>query len=400
MSSQPLPSIVAYGEGARLVRERGALMIYNKWLRPLSRGIKAGQLVVVEDEEGELLGCGFFDDVGPVGVRLAELGGCSSSSPWEIILSNLERALRARKAYKLVCSTCAYRLVHSDGDWLPGLIVDVYGDLAVYQSSSIVWDIHGRLVVDAIVEVTGVEAVYEKSTQRTRKDIGLKPREDLRYGSKTRTVVEEDEVKFIVDVRKAQKTGLFLDHRFNRIEFGEFSRGNVLDLFSYTGGFGLHSLVRGNADKAVFVEEDEKAVEILKENLELNKVADKAKIVVGNVWDYLRHAISKRDQYDAIAVDPPAFIPYPEAYEKGLRAYRVLYSQVTRIASPDALVFLSSCSTHLSHEGFIRVVAEALTRAKRRYTVLGGLRGMPPDHPVRPSSPHLNYLKALFIYIH
>lgn len=398
--SQPPPTIIAYGEGARLVREQGVVIVYNKWLRPLAQDIRAGQLVVVEDEEGSLLGCGFYDNIGPVGVRLIELGSCSTSNPWEAIVSRLERALKARKRAGLVCGNCAYRLVNSDADWLPGLVVDVYGDMAVYQSSSIVWDVNEKLLVEAIIETTGAGSVYEKSSQRARRDIGLEPREGLRYGSKKRVVVEEDEVKLVVDVEKAQKTGLFLDQRLNRIEFGGLARGTILDLFAYTGGFGLHALVKGGAEKAVFVEEDERAVEMLRENLELNRVAGRARIVAGNVWDYLRTAISKREEYSGVAVDPPAFIPSPENYEKGLQAYRRLYSQALRLASRDSIVFLSSCSTHLSREEFTRMLASILAGSRRHYTVLGGLRGMPPDHPTRPGAQYLDYLKAVFVYLY
>ena len=396
MPREPLPSIVVGGEGARLVKSRGVLMVYRKWVVEKPPGLEPGSLVVVEDEDGDLLGCGLYDTVGPVALRLLDLWGCSGGSVEELLRLRLEQAYEARRRAGLAGPGMGYRLVHSDGDMLPGLIVDVYNDLAVYQSSSIVWDIHGGLVARLVAEVAGVEAVYEKSTQRTRRDIGLEPREGLRLGSKTSTTVEEGPARFIVDPRRGQKTGLFLDQRLNRLDFGRLAEGRVLDLFAYTGGFGIHALLNG-AREAYFVEEDEKAVELLKENLKLNRVEGRARILVENAWRFLTRARQRGWRYDSAAVDPPAFIPHQGAYERGRRAYHRLYASAARLVEPGGLLFLSSCSTHLTRDDFTGLVAEAMASARRRYTPLGSVRGMPPDHPARPGAPHLEYLKALML---
>jgi len=394
--AEPLPSVVVTGEGARLVREKGVAMVYSKWVKPLAQRPRLGQLVVVEDEEGELLGCALYDTVGPVALRLIELHRCSYGSPEEAIRSLLERAYMARRRLGLTRGPApGYRLVHSDGDMLPGLIVDYYAGLIVYQSSSAVWDHHRNTLVEALVELLEPSHVYEKSTQRTRRDIGLEPVEALRYGRGDPTaVIEEEGVRFLVDPRRGQKTGFFLDQRLNRARFGRLAQGSVLDLFAYTGGFGIHALVNGTARKAVFVEEDSRALELLRENLRLNNVEGRARLVEANVWSFLRRAVARRERYDAVAVDPPAFIPHPGAKERGVKAYRRLFRDSLRLAASGANLVLSSCSTHLGRDEFRTIVAEAAAEARRNYTPLGGVEGMPPDHPVRPSSPHLEYLKA------
>ncbi len=391
MARAPLGTVRVRGEGARLVEKKGALMIYRKWVE--ARGVDHGELVVVENERGETIGCGFYDEVGPVALRLVETLDCSFASPEEVLYTLLERSYDARRRAGLVGAEKGYRLVHSDGDYLPGLIVDVYSELAVTQLSSAVWDKYRDLVTRLVVEVTGARHVYEKSVQRTRLDIGLKPFEKLLYGDKTTTIIREGDSVFFVDARHGQKTGFFLDQRMNRLDFGRLARGRVLDLFSYTGGFGIHALVAG-AERAVFVEEDENAIRILRKNLEINRVADRAQIVNENVWGFLgrKHG----ELYDAVAVDPPAFIPHPGAYVQGSRAYRKLYSRALRLASSSGLVFLSSCSAHLPRQDFASIVAEAFQLAGKHYLPLGDIRGMPPDHPVRPAAPHLSYLKALF----
>jgi len=401
MPQEPLPSVVVHGEGARLVREKGVLLVYNKWVRPLAAKPEPGQLVVVEDEEGGLLGCGLYDTVGPVALRLVELYRCSYGTAGEAVRARLAEALEARRRLGLADGEApGFRLVHSEGDQLPGLVVDYYAGLVVYQSSSVVWDRLRPVLVEALVEALQPRLVYEKSTQRSRRDIGLEPVEAVRYGrGEPRAVIEEDGARFLVDPRRGQKTGFFLDQRLNRRRFGRLAGGKVLDLFAYTGGFGIHALVNGEAEEAVFVEEDEHAVELLRENLRLNRVEDRARIVADNVWAFLRRALARRQRYDAIAVDPPAFIPHPAAKERGARAYRRLYRDSLRLAAPGASLVLSSCSTHLARDEFRDTVASAAASARKNYTPIGGVEGMPPDHPVRPSSPHLDYLKALHLLI-
>jgi len=394
---QPLHAVRVRGEGARLVKKKGVLMVYRKWVE--ARHVEHGELVVVEDESGDIIGCGFYDSVGPVALRLVELFDCTFLGPEEAIYTLLERSLRTRERLGLVGPETGYRLVHSDGDYLPGLVVDVYAELAVMQLSSAVWDKHRALIAKAVSETTGARHVYEKSTQRTRLDIGLKPYEKLLLGEKTAITIVEGDARFYVDARLGQKTGFFLDQRLNRLEFGRLARGRVLDLFSYTGGFGIHALL-GGAEEAVFVEEDERAIDILKKNLELNKVLGKARIVNENAWNYLKRVHGSGQGFDAVSVDPPAFIPHPGAYERGLRAYRKLYATSIELVRPGGIIFLSSCSTHLPRQDFADVVAEAFQVARRSYTPFGDIRGMPPDHPVRPSAPHLAYLKGFFASVH
>ena len=393
--ARPLPAVRVYGEGARSLK-RGSLLVYRKWVRGRR---EAGDLVVVEDERGDVLGCALYDTVGPVALRVVELGGCSYSTAEEAIRDRVEKAYALRRRLGLVGPGKGYRLVHSDGDLLPGLIVDVYDSLAVYQSSSIVWDRLAEILVNSLVEVLGPETtVYEKSVQRTRRDIGLEPREALRRRGRTglRVVIEEGAARFLVDPRIGQKTGFFLDQRLNRIEAERLVEdgSTVLDLFSYTGGFGIHALLAG-ARQAVFVEVDEKAVKLLRENLRLNRVEERAHVVNENAWTYLR---KPGTPFNAVFVDPPAFIQAEKDYEKGFNAYRRLYRRAVQLLKPPALVFLSSCSTFLRVSDFRQLVSEALEG--RDYRLVGDVRGAPPDHPGRLLDPHLTYLKAVYVEVY
>ena len=402
-SGSPLPVVRVHGEGVQALRN-GSLMVYRKWVRP-AQHLDAAALVIVEDAgTGDVLGCGFYDTHGPVALRVIELGDCSFSSAWEAIVDRLERAYRLRRALGYAAPGRAYRLVHSDGDLLPGLIVDVYDGLVVYQSSSIVWDTLRDTLVNALAEVLGEDVtVYEKSVQRTRLDIGLRPVEGLRrqgrYGLKV--VVEEGSVKLVVDPRIGQKTGLFLDQRLNRIETERLVAGlldgdaAVLDLFSYTGGFGLHALAAG-ARSVVFVEEDAKAVTLLRENLRVNRLEGaNVRVVNDDVWKALRTLPNR--SFDFVVVDPPAFIPDEKAKSRGMQAYYHIYRHAARLAKPLAVLFLSSCSAFLSRDEFRMLVTRALRGMN--YRVVGDVRGLPADHPSRLSDPHLSYLKSVFIVL-
>jgi 23S rRNA (cytosine1962-C5)-methyltransferase len=399
MAAEPLPSVVVTGEGARAARG-GALMVYRKWVKPVGGRIEAGQLVVAEDEEGRILGCGLYDTVGPVALRMLQLGRCKYASVEEAISSLIERAYKLRRRLGYATDPeSGYRLVNSDGDYMPGLIVDVYAELAVVQSSSVVWDKHMKAVVDALSDIVGVTSVYEKSTQRTRRDIGLEPREKLWLGEKTTAIIREGDAVFFVDARHGQKTGFFLDQRENRLDFSSYSQGDVLDLFAYTGGFGIQALVSGNAERATFVEEDDKALKILQKNLELNKVTEKAKVKKGNVWEVLSKIVSRREKFASVVVDPPAFIPEPKAKHRGMQAYEKLYANALRTAGRDSIVFVSSCSAHLERKEFASIVSRAASRAGVEFSALGGMKGVPPDHATRPAALHLDYLKALFLHV-
>jgi 23S rRNA (cytosine1962-C5)-methyltransferase len=390
--------VLVEGTGARLVAE-GASLVYRKWVRA-PRGLEPASLVVVESPRGEILGCALYDTVGPVALRMIWHGSCPFSTPSEAVSELIRRAYEYRKLLGFEASNgSGFRLVHSDGDMLPGLIIDVYDDTAVVQSSSIVWDRLMEDVVNSLVEHAGVKHVYEKSTQRTRKDIGLEPRERVLYGNPGRPVINEGSAKFIVDVRRGQKTGFFLDQRENRIMLERLvSEGDVvLDLFSYTGGFGIHALLAG-AKRVVFVDEDADALRLLRENLRLNGLPEeRVEIIEANVWSVLKRYNARGEKFDVVVVDPPAFIQSLEHKDKGIQAYERLYSSAARLA--ERILFLSSCSAFLSRGEFRTIVGKALARANRVYRFIGSVRGMPPDHPSRLHAEHLEYLKAIYVHI-
>ena len=374
---------------------RGSSIIYNKWVKPLTP-LKTGDLVELEASNGDLIACGLWEEGTPVAVRMLYQGGCLHSSPMEALEDLLEEALKAREAARIMGVFDSFRLVNSDGDMISGLIIDVYSDVAVIQSSSPAIDHHLGVIVGFLSKELGVEHVYEKSTQRSRIDIGLEPRRRWLKGSKSEVVITEGSAKFLVNVVEGQKTGFFLDQRPNRLELSRYVKGGekVLDVFSYTGAFGIQAALAG-AREVVFIEEDPKAAAMLVRNLRLNGVKN-YRVVNKSVWEIGSEV--EEGRFDIVIVDPPAFIQSSdiESVRKGLRAYRRSYLWSLERASSDSIVYLSSCSYFLRRDMFLKLVNEVITLRGWRYRMLGSLRGAGPDHTLRGEE-YLDYLKGAFI---
>jgi len=383
------------GEGYRRALA-GSSIVYRKWVEAVG-GIEAGSLVDIEGPRGDYVGCGLWESQGPVALRVLSRGSCPASDPMEAVRDLLERALRARRLWGLAGEEGGYRLVNSDGDMLSGLIVDVYNDVAVVQSSSTAFDALLDDIAGAVVEVAGVSHVYEKSTQRSRTDIGLSPRARWIIGWRPRTTIREGDALFVVDVVRGQKTGFFLDQRANRLDVEKLVSGGerVLDAFSYTGGFGVHAAIAG-ASNVVFLEEDPSAIEILRENLRLNRITD-YKIVPGSFWETINRV---EGRFDLVVADPPAFIQSgdPEAKRRGSQAYTRAYTSVLSKSRPGSIAVLSSCSYFLDRSEFLGIVSRAASRAGLEYRVMGSIRGLPPDHTLRGEE-YLEYLKTVMVSV-
>ena len=376
---------------------RGTSIVYRKWVKP-RHSIPPGALVELESARSEPLGCGLWEPVGPVAVRVLKRGACPWSDPVEALEYLLGKAYEARGRYRARLGS-SYRLVNSDGDRLSGLIVDVFAEeLAVLQSSSLAIDSLAEHIASIVARLTGVEAVYEKSLQRSRRDIGLEPRSRWLLGRKPRVIVEEGPARFIVDVVRGQKTGFYLDQRLNRLEFHElaYEGSRVLDVFSYTGGFGIHASLAG-AREVVFLEEDPNAVALLRENLRLNRV-ENYRIINESIW---RAEGVPQGYFDLLAVDPPAFIQSGsrEAVERGFRAYKRAYSWSLEKARDGAIAYLSSCSYFLTRELFLEAIASSAGSAGVEYRIMGSLRGAGPDHALRGEE-YLDYLKGAFLHVY
>ena len=364
--------------------------LYSKWILD-DGGAEPGDEVIVIDKMRKSVGMGFYEGVGAIGVRLLKFGG---EEPIEdVIRRNLEFAIKRREFYPFD----SMRIVNADGDYLPGLIIDRYRNVAVIQSSSVGMDRYIRYIGNLLKRLNIADYIYVKNTQRSRLDAGLELYSEWLTEPMEEVIIEEDSVKFKVNVVKGQKTGFFLDHRLNRIELSKYSHNmKVLDLFSYTGGFGIQCLAKG-ATKAVFVEEDEAAIELLRENLKLNNLSDKAEIIHSRVEDFLLDV--KKINSDIIIIDPPALVPRRKDLNKGLNKYGNILREVVSKSQKGTLIFASCCSYFVKIDRFKSLIEKTCSELNKIVYYFGGVRSTSPDHIYKASDRELQYLKAFLFRV-
>lgn len=298
-------------------------------------------------------------------------------------------------------TTTCYRLVHGEGDLLPGLIVDIYGHTAVVQAHSVGMYLSRKEISNAIVAVMGdtITAVYDKSSGTLPFNAEIEPMDGYLYrknDSVTDHVVLENGVKFNVDWVKGQKTGFFIDQRENRELVRHYSKGKkVLNTFCYTGGFSIYAL-SGGAVKVTSVDSSAKAVEMAENNVKLNfgENAPHSGVVV-DALDYLKKIDG---EYDLIILDPPAFAKHRDAINNALKGYRRINSQAMSQIASGGILFTFSCSQAVSKEQFRNSIFSAAAMAGRRVKILHQLT-QPADHPINIYHPEGEYLKGLVVYV-
>ncbi|MEG0499662.1 MAG: class I SAM-dependent rRNA methyltransferase, partial [Rikenellaceae bacterium] len=315
---------------------------------------------------------------------------------------------KIREAYKMRDrlnvfneKTTCYRLVHGEGDLLPGLVVDIYGHTVVIQAHSVGMYLSRKEIAEAIVAEMGdtISAVYDKSSGTLPFNADVEPKDGYLYrreGSVVDNIVLENGLKFHVDWIKGQKTGFFIDQRENRELVRHYSKGKkVLNTFCYTGGFSIYAL-SGGAVKVTSVDSSAKAVELAENNVKLNFGADAPHSgVVVDALDYLK-AID--GEYDLIILDPPAFAKHRDAINNALKGYRRINAQAISQIAHGGILFTFSCSQAVSKEQFRNSVFSAAAMAGRKVKILHQLT-QPADHPINIYHPEGEYLKGLVVYV-
>ncbi len=390
--------VVIKEKGLQIVRE-GILSIYSKWVKK-DPTIPRGAPVIVETGRGEVIGYGFYEDIGAIGVRLLGLDEPPSTNPCEWITVNINKSRYRRTG--IVYWGDSFRLVNADADFLPGIIVDVYNDLAVIQSTSIYADKMLDCIARYLYESLGYE-VYVKNTQAIRKEIGLPmwsgPVNDIPY--KTKTLIREGNAVFEVDVKQGQKTGFYLDQALNRLELAEYISGGevVLDLYSYTGAFSIHMLLKG-AESALLVDESSYALQQALVNSRLNNVADLVTVINTRVENYLNNIASTREKYfDVIVIDPPNLTPRSSNKENALVVYERLAQKTIQLIRSNGIMAVFSCSYYISGDDLLHIFNNEARRRNRQIFLIGGTRTAAPDHFTRPIDRDLRYLRGYFFRV-
>lgn len=359
-----------------------------------------GEVVSVLAANGELLGVGHYAP-GSIAVRMLDFGTeaqLPDAAFWEQKLRNAYQ-LRQRLGLTGTGNTNVYRLVHAEGDGLPGLIIDVYGDTAVVQAHSAGMYKARPLIAAALQAVLGenLRAIYDKSAETVPAKAAPDAQNGYLMGESTgqEHLVEENGHRFAVDWETGQKTGFFIDQRDNRALLARYAPGRrVLNTFCYTGGFSVYALQAG-AELVHSVDSSKKAIELTNRNAELTGLQDKHEAYAQDVFSFLK---DRHNQYDLIVLDPPAFAKHLSARHNALMGYKRLNVAGIKQIAPGGLLFTFSCSQVVSMELFEGAIMAAAIEAGRPARILHRLT-QPADHPVSLFHPEGEYLKGLVLAV-
>ncbi len=360
-------------------------------------GIEEGDTVRVITSSDDFIAVGHYQ-IGSIAVRVLSFRDVTvDSSFWE---SRIRSALRLRVAMGIADNSTnnTYRLVHGEGDNLPGLVVDVYGKTAVMQAHSVGMHICRMDVAQAIVKVSDgrIENIYYKSETTLPFKADLGQENGFIYGSSDDNTAMENGLRFHVDWLKGQKTGFFVDQRENRSLLERYSYGRkVLNMFCYTGGFSFYAM-RGGASLVHSVDSSAKAIELTRRNVELNFPGDtRHEAFCEDAFKYLDEAGS---HYDIVILDPPAFAKHRGAIRNALKGYCRLNAKAFEKIKSGGILFTFSCSQVITKDNFRNAVFTAAAMSGRKVRILHQLH-QPADHPINIYHPEGEYLKGLVLYV-
>jgi len=348
-----------------------------------------GDRVLVRGPRGRPLGQALFSDRSQIAIRMLAYG--EQAADEALIRQRIEAAIAFRQS--LAIDATAYRIVHGEADLLPSLIVDRYGDYLVVQALSQGMDRLLPVVVQTLGDLLRPRGILARNDPRSRLLEGLEQRVEVLAGDVPESIdVSEGGIEYDVDVRRGQKTGLFLDQRENRAAASLYGRGRVLDCFSYNGGFALRLARTARETIAIDISED--AVARIRQNAGRNGVEIDAR--VGNVFDDLRGLERLRERFDTIVLDPPAFAKTKAAVPKATAGYKEINLRALKLLNTGGTLVTCSCSYNVSEAAFAEIVYDAAVDAQTHVTVVEK-RMQGRDHPVLLGVPETYYLKCFIL---
>lgn len=353
-----------------------------------------GDLIEVFSSEKEKLGWGYFNPKCSLIGRMVCFG---KEDPYKALEKSLKNALFLRHRLFSSTTTC-YRLVNGEGDLLPGLIVDRYGTNLVIQIGTLGMEKLKTFIIDLLLRLLpDTSSIYEKSSAASRLEEGLEKNEGHLFGKKIEEVEAlENDLKFLVNIPLSQKTGLYLDHREMRTFLGSLSKGKeVLNCFSYTGGFSLYAAKNG-AQKVDTVDSSNFAITYSKKNFEINNLSGNFNFYDMDVFDFIEQ--NDLSSYDIIILDPPAFAKKRNQINSASEKYQMMNRDAMKKMKPHSLLFTSSCSYYIAPDIFKSIIYSAAKKAGREIKILSSHR-QALDHPINLFHPETEYLKGFVLEV-
>lgn len=371
--------------------------VFSGAIAHMDDGIEEGDIVRVITQSGAFIALGHYQ-IGSIAVRVLSFQGIAIDDDfWK---QRLAAALLMRQCAGIADNpeNNTFRLVHGEGDNLPGLVIDCYGKTAVMQAHSVGMHVCRNVIARQLVEVMGnrIENVFYKSETTLPFKADLGQENGFIYGGSDDNVAVENGLKFHVDWLKGQKTGFFVDQRENRKLLEHYAKGKtVLNMFCYTGGFSFYAM-RGNAKAVHSVDSSAKAIELTNANVELNFPGDKRHQAFCE--DAFKFLDAAKDKYDLIILDPPAFAKHRAALHNALKGYTRLNVKAFEKIKSGGILFTFSCSQVVTKDNFRNAVFTAAALAGRNVRILHQLH-QPADHPINIYHPEGEYLKGLVLYV-
>jgi len=386
-----LPVVKVSRRGANRLQD-GHVWVYRSDI-VAADGIAPGALVAVEGEREKFMGTALYSNASQIAIRMISKDAIKDLDG--LLRKRIQEAIAYRE--RVVRDTDAYRIVFSEADFLPGLIVDRYNDLLSLQVLTQAMDTEAvrQVIVSELAERLKPEAIAERVDPRVRELEQLPDRSSsLLQGEKKSTVFSMNGVRFHHEVFEGQKTGAFLDQRENYAAAAQYARGEALDVFCYHGGFALH--LAQHCAKVTGVDSSRPALEVADRNAALN--GREIEWIEANAFDLLRDYASAGQQYDTVVLDPPAFAKSKSNLETALRGYKELNLRALKMLRPGGILITCSCSYHISPTEFLEVVAQAARDMHRNLRVVEN-RTQAKDHPILLTVPETAYLKCIVLAV-
>lgn len=371
--------------------------IFSGAIHHMDEGIEEGETVRVITAAGEFIAVGHYQ-IGSIAVRVLSFEDIEINT--DFWCERLQSALDVRIGVGIADSPTnnTYRLVHGEGDYLPGLVIDCYGSTAVMQAHSVGMHVCRNEICQALVQVMGdrIANVYYKSETTLPYKADLHQENGFLVGGDASNVAMENGLKFHIDWLRGQKTGFFVDQRENRSLLEQYAKGkSVLNMFCYTGGFSVYAM-RGDAKQVHSVDSSAKAIELTNDNVALNFPGDaRHEAFCEDAFKYLDE---HDQQYDLIVLDPPAFAKHRAALRNALKGYTRLNVKGLQRIKKGGILFTFSCSQVVTKDNFRNAVFTAAAQAGRKVRILHQLH-QPADHPINIYHPEGEYLKGLVLYV-
>ena len=379
-----------------------SLLRFHPWvfsgaIQQPSESLEEGEIVRVLDAHGDFIAVGHYQ-IGSIAVRVLSFHDVSIDD--EFWYSRLHSALEMRRSIGIADNpnNNTYRLVHGEGDLMPGLVIDIYGKTAVMQAHSVGMHVSRIQIADQLMKVMDgrIENVYYKSETTLPYKAELGQENGFIFGGSEDNTAVENGLMFYVDWLRGQKTGFFVDQRDNRALLERFAKDKrVLNMFCYTGGFSFYAM-RGGAQLVHSVDSSAKAIELTNRNVSLNFPGDsRHKAFCEDAFKFLEEA---GDQYNLIILDPPAFAKHRGALHNALKGYTRLNNKAFQKIQPGGILFTFSCSQVVTKDNFRNAVFTAAAQVGRKVRILHQLH-QPADHPINIYHPEGEYLKGLVLYV-